>query len=144
MSGAACNNLLSYPYFIPEGTPKLGTSMKINLTSSWPANPLTGLEIGVSFLITGTSNTNWAGLTLPTQLDVPGFSPSCGTLTTSIDFIQRVDQRQTPTVAPVFFFIPNVSSLIGVSYYQQGIVFTSSSTAALIMLSRSGHGVIGT
>jgi hypothetical protein len=106
--------------------------------------PALDLAPGLSFLITGTSTTSWAGLQLPAQLNIPGFAPSCELLQTSIDFVDPVAQRPAPQTAPIFFFIPNIPSLLGIHYWQQGIVFSPDPSGPLVMLSRAGHGVIGT
>ena len=133
--GSPCVPFLAFPYFIPQGVPKLGSTMQVRVASSTPQT--------LSFMVTGGSRTQWGGLTLPTQLAVPGFQPSCGLLLTSIDLVIRAPTR--PSVEPVAipFVIPNDTTLVGLSYYQQCMVFSSDPLSSFVSLSVAGHAVIG-
>ena len=133
--GAPCVPFLGFPYFVPQGLPKLGATMQLQVASS--------TSHSLSFLVTGASRTQWGGLALPAQLVVPGFRPSCGLLHTSIDIALPVPSRASVQPVPMPFVIPNDSTLAGLSYFQQCMVFSSDPVASYLSMSAAGQAVIG-
>ena len=144
--GSACNAPQNFPHLTATSLPTLGGTLTVNVTSGWTGVPESQ---GTSYLLTGVSNTQWSGLSLPIHLTVPGWGPSCGLLLTSVELPLQIPHRFSinPQIVPMSFRIPETPSLLGVSLYQQVLVFSSGCCPApgsrAMLLSRGGHALIG-
>lgn len=128
-----------------RGLPRLGMSFEVVTECS------TGYPWGVRravTLITGRSNQQLGGLTLPFDISTlfPG-QPVCGLLRTSNEVsipVPLLSHYTTPAVLRID--VPNNAALLGVNFFQQ-VVSVEASTFGppfrAIALSRMGHGVIG-
>ena len=131
----------------PVSPPRLGQNMLLSASSGWyGANN----HSGRSFLLTGTSNTTFAGLPLPFDTTVlrDPFVSFCGLLYTSIQVVTDLPGGRAylgPTPIQASIPIPNDPALLGASFYQQLLVAAGAggSGNSIISLGRGGHGVIG-
>ena len=127
--------------------PRLGQSLQLTVASGWYGS---NGKSGQSLLHTGVSNSHYAGLTLPFDTSIltkPGVFKSCGFLYTSIDVVLAMPGGRPysgPTPLPLSIPIPNDPSLLGVSFYQQALIFMRDNLPEPILaLGRGAHGVIG-
>ena len=128
---------------VAVGLPKIGSkTFGIQVYASWGIPS----DYAIGWLLTGFSNKKFGGLTLPFDISVVGPSFE-GLLRNSIEIVQPGPPGQRNTLVTIPFPIPNDQSLLGLSFYQQ-VLLQSSTTVRpgcwLYSLSRGGHGVIGT
>ena len=144
--GSGCNPTQNFPHLTATSLPTLGGTLTLNVTSGWTGVPE---STGTSYLLIGVSNTQWSGLSLPIHLNVPGWGPSCGLLLTSVELFLPIPRLFSfnPQIVPMSLPIPQTPSLLGVSLYQQVLVFSSRCCPApgyrVMLLSRGGHALIG-
>ena len=120
------------------GTPMLGGAYTIQTDSP----VLSQFSRTTPVLATGLSSTQFGGVALPFDLSALS-TPTlqfCGSLVTSIDV-----QMFVPFGGEMTFAIPNVSSLVGLNFYQQVLKFTTVRLSGITFVETSpgGHGVIG-
>ena len=131
----------------PVAPPRLGQALQLSVPSGWY-----GANGGSSssFLLTGASSTNFAGLPLPFDTSrIRSLEYQfCGFLYTSITVVTplpgwRAYSRATPVALTML--IPNDPALLGTSFYQQVLQwYAGGPLAPVLSLGRGGHGVIGT
>ena len=140
--GTSCTQtpFTSIPFSV-SGTPKLGSSFTV-ITGGSANLPWGNLRRAHMYI--GVSNTQLGGLKLPFDISALG-SGFCGILRTSAEIvipIPRVVDYRVPI--RITYQVPNLTSLVGVRFYQQ-VASRDFSTfgADYTTLSASGVGTIG-
>ena len=143
-----------FPALSASNTPRIGTSLDLQLRSSFYADLGSSRIWSDSFLMTGASRTAWGSLRLPWT---PNLTLYCkgsratwkNSLLISIDAFSWIP-RSNSTYSTIKLPIPNDSSLLGVHFYQQLLIYSVThvnwplgSPTCNFFLSRGGHGVIG-
>ena len=116
----------------PGELPILGSTFTVEVTTPAPN------QIAIPFM--GLSNTMTGSMTLPLSLAPIGATGCFLEVDPAISNFGLSDGLGRLAFA---FSIPNQANLIGLSFYQQALVYDPSANAARIVLSNSGVGVIG-
>lgn len=135
-AGTACPMT---PWFQVRGLPHLGTTIVVETERSCRGGCFdTSHE---AWVLTGFSNTTFAGRTLPLSLPF-----ACGALLTSVEAMEWTPSIYSPLsgAAEVPFAIPNHPALLGLAFYQQILVtWCWSMSGCQHWLSQGGMGIIG-
>lgn len=107
-----CQGSAGQPQISAVGTPSLGQSFSIQLSSAAAGRP--------AALVTGVSDATWAGATLPLDLGILGAGPQCR-LDCSLDvllFVATDNQGQ----AAIPLTVPQLNSLVGHSLFHTWLI----------------------
>lgn len=122
------------------GVPTLaGTAGSRPVLGSTFSATLGNLPVGVGFMLIGFSNSSYGPLTLPLNM-TPFGMPGCNLL--AAPFTNEVVVG-AGTSATWTLPIPNLGSLQGVSFYNQGLSLDTAANAAGLTLSNGAKGRVG-
>ncbi len=121
------------PFLSNTGVPTLGQTFKVNLASA--------RKNTAAVLIFGTSKTNWIGLNLPLDLTFLG-AKGCF-LRASMDLFLVGTAVGSSGASSVTVGVPNLTSLIGVQFYNQYFVIDPPANSLGLVFTNGGAGKIG-
>ena len=131
--GAGCAGPAGTPRLrvVPRALPWIGDALELTVTAV-PAG-------SSAFVLTGLSRTNWRGLALPFALGPVGM-PGCQLL------VAPAVVSSAPVTAGTALWsqpLPAQPSLIGLRFYNQGLVLAPGINAAGAVVSDAGAGTVG-